>query len=180
MRADCGCGPTISLPLDQRRAAGIRLIGANVKTVADEVLVVDLLPPTPLVNAHWVVEHLCLTAVLTTRQPINGTPVCGLFLCPGGTPPVETGIQATAPPGLTLGARPIVLPVSERAIPSEQIPGAGWVLNITMQPGFKATVPGLWFLRAILNCAPATLTPGPGAGSIGILQATVVVEKDAA
>lgn len=172
-------GTRTGLALDQQRAAGIRLRTARADAIDDATLAVDLLPPSTLVQAHWIVEHLTLIGLLTLRAPTNGTPVCGLFLCPPGTPPVETLAQGQAAPGIVIAARPIVLPVSERAVPSEALSNGSFAINVTMQPGFKATVPGGgWFLRGIVNCGPGTPTPGPGAGSFLILNASIVDESD--
>jgi hypothetical protein len=175
--SNCACGAP--LPLDQIRAGGISLIGQSSPVLTDDSpLVIDLKQPSAFVGKHWIVEHVCFTALLKVRAPVNGTPVNGLFLCPPGTPDGENLALASTGIGINLAARPITLPVTERAIPVEQIGLGQWVVNITLVPGFKMTIPGSWWLRAILNCQPGQPAPGPGTGSYGVLQATAAQEAN--
>ncbi len=47
-----------------------------------------------------------------------------------------------------------------------------------LAPGFKATVPYGWFLRAIISCVQGSATPGPGVGSTALFTALAYREKD--
>lgn len=175
--ANCQCGAPLSL--DQIRAGKISLIGAASGVLVDDSpMVIDLKQPSAFVGKHWILEHLCFTALLKLRPPTNGTPVNGLFLCAPGTPDAETLALANNGLGINLAARGLVLPISERAVPVEQIGLGQWVVNMTLQPGFKMTIPGSWWVRAIMNCQPGQPTPGPGAGSFGFLQGTAAQEDN--
>jgi hypothetical protein len=170
------------IQLDRQRATGAQpysastgLNGASL-TTGDEPMIIDLLLPQT-VGKHWIVEQLSLRARLTLRGPstAGGYPPCsGLFLCPPGTPG-ESLTEAQA--GIVLAARPLMLPMG---VPGANVAtvGASFAWALQLAAGFKCTVPYGWFLRAIVSCMQGTATPGPGAGSSGILTALAVLEDD--
>lgn len=165
---------------DVLRAAAVQQYSALVTTAGDEVLVVDLAPPAAFANKHWIVEQLTFIASIAVRAISQGiSPISGMFLCPPGTPAEQSSDTTDATIGWTRSARGILLPIHDPSMAVAQI-GAGppYAIAMVVEPGFKFTVPKQWFLRAILSCAPGTVTPGPGAGSIGELKALCVPEPD--
>lgn len=162
--------------LDRQRAAGVALKLARVNaTVADEPLIVDLIPPADP-RYHYIAEAIAFVAHLVTRRPdptVGVVPISGLYLCPPETP-TETTAQAVA--GWNAEARPFPLSSCVDSVPI----GAGppFAFSVTHAPGFKITIPVGFFLRAIVVAAPGTATPGPGAGSFGTLRALLHREVD--
>jgi len=166
------------MELDRIRSAATQPYSASAVTVANEPLIVDVLfPSNP--GEHYIIELATLKANLTVRQPNAAgsfPPLSGLFLCPPGTP---TELLAEAQAGWSMNARPVLLPLGPPGANVGTI-GAGpaFAFALVLAPGFKITVPYGWFLRAIVTCAQGTLTPGPGALSLGVLTVMACKERD--
>jgi hypothetical protein len=164
------------MPLDLYRATGASPYSVSTLTVGDEPMICDLLlPATP--GKHWIIETAALKATLAVRGPSTAggfPPVTGLFLCPPGTPG-ESLAEAQA--GISMSARGILMPMGPPGANVATV-GATFAYALTLAPGFKCTVPLGWFLRAIVSCLQGTATPGPGAGSLGILTALAYQEPD--
>lgn len=167
------------IQLDRQRAAGVQLFQASTTTVGNEPLIVDLMLPG-FSGQHWIVEVASLIAGLTTLGPsLSGgfPPNSGIFLCPPATP--SESLTAAAG-GIVLAARPLLLPLGPPGSAVATVASGTFPFTwaMTMAPGFKATVPYLWFLRAIVSCAQGAVAPGPGAGSIGNFSALAYRESD--
>lgn len=167
------------IQLDRQRAAGVQSFAGTQTTAGDEIILIDLqLPGFP--GQHWIVEQASVIAGLVTRAPTTAAgdpPNTGIFLCPPGTP-IETLAQSVA--GINLAARPIMLPMGPPGSTVATV-GAGvfpFTKALQLAPGFKATVPYGWFLRAIISCLQGSATPGPGAGSTALFTALAVRESD--
>jgi hypothetical protein len=174
----------MDLQLDRQRATGAQPYSASTTpngtslTTGDEPLIIDLLLPS-YPGKHWIVEQLSLRATLITRGPTTAggfPPNTGLFLCPPGTPS-ESLTEAQA--GINLAARPLMLPMGPPGANVATV-GVTFAFALQLAAGFKCTVPYGWFLRAIVSCLQGTATPGPGAGSSGMLTALAVLENDGA
>jgi len=165
--------------LDRARAAGVQSFAASVVTAADEPMIIDLLLPG-FPQHHWIVEQASLIAGLALRGPTTSggfPPNTGIFLCPPGT---ITESLAESVAGINLAARPIMLPLGPPGNAVGTV-GAGthpFTFALQLAPGFKATVPYQWFLRAIVSCLQGTATPGPGANSRGTFTALAYREPD--
>lgn len=163
--------------LDIVRAAGVGEKSASQSTTGDEPLVIDLVLSSR-VDVHCIVEQLTLIANLTVRQPgtMGTAPISGLFLCPPSTPRESL---ADAQAGWNVSARPYLLPAMDPYIDSAIVGAApNFAIAMSLQAGFKITVPALWFLRAIVTCQAGTPTPGPGAQSNGLLRALYIEESN--
>jgi hypothetical protein len=164
--------------LDRARATAAQPFSALTRTAGDEPLIVDL--PIPPAGAN-ITRHamlwsvVCLITIPSTGRPPDTRglpPNSGLYLCPPGTPP-ETLAQAQT--GINMLARPIPLPLNDPYLNVANV-GAGWSIQMVSAYGRLGVVPTGWFLRAILVCQQAAATPGPGAGSEGVLTALVNME----
>lgn len=165
--------------LDRARAAGVQAFTQTVITAADENMIIDLLLPG-FPGQHWIVEQASLIAGLTLRGPTTAggfPPNTGIFLCPQSTVS-ETLAESVA--GINLAARPIMLPLGPpgNAVATVGAGATPFTFALQLAPGFKATVPYQWFLRAIVACLQGSATPGPGAGSRGVFTALAVRESD--
>ncbi len=168
--------------LDRARAAGVQTFAQTMTTAADELIIIDLLLPGKP-DEHWIVEQASVIAGLSVRAPtLSGgfPPNTGIFLCPPSTPS-ESLAESVA--GINLAARPFLLPLgppgNSVATTGAAFPaGFPFAYALTLAPGFKATVPYQWFIRAIISCAQGTAAPGPGAGSRATFSALAVRESD--
>jgi len=148
-------------------------------STADEVMIIDLMLPA-FAEQHWIVEQASLVAGLTLRGPTTSggfPPNTGIFLCPPGT---VTEQLSESIAGINLAARPLMLPLGPPGSSVATV-GAGTfpqTFALQLAPGFKATVPYGWFLRAIVSCLQGSATPGPGAGSRGVFTALAYRETD--
>jgi hypothetical protein len=164
--------------LDRVRAAALQPFSVSATTTGDEPLTVDLVfPQAP--DIHYIVETAALMANLVTRQPNTAPgfpPLTGLFLVPVGTAP-ETTAEATA--GWVMGKRGMLLPLGPPGANVATIAaGPPYAYALTLAAGFKINVQYGYMLRAIVTCAQGSATPGPGAGSIGILTAFATRERN--
>jgi len=160
--------------LDRARSAGVTYRAMAGATTGDEPLIIDLVLP-PVADAHHIIEELVLVAHLVTQRPdpTDGqVPISGLFLCPEATP-TETLAEAVA--GWSQVARPFPLSICVDTVP---IGTGGFALSYILTSGYKLDIPQRYFLRAIVNCAPGTAAPGPGAGSAGVFRALIRTERD--
>lgn len=142
---------------------------ARDETVGDEALTVTL-PATPGAGERWIISRLTLHGVCAVT-PINSqSPITGLFLVPVGT--IEESLadgQGTV--GWNIAARGIPLPagvvVNATFIPTSNT--YAYVISLTQSSPLILTAGQT--LRGVISCNPGTLTPGPGAGSWGVLTA---------
>lgn len=165
--------------IDRQRARAAQYVTVQSVTAGDEVLVVDL-RPAAIAQHHWIVEQFNMRANLVTRAPSTATgfpPFTGLYLCPPDAPlELLTQSQSDA---WNQAAHPILLPMG---LPGGDFAEIGvappYAMTLVAAVGFKFTIPFGWFLRGMIACAQGTATPGPGAGSIGVLLALMSPEPD--
>jgi len=164
--------------LDRHRASALELKSASAVTVGDEPLIVDVVPPTDP-NIHYIVESVTFLATLTGKRPSTqgAPPVSGLFLCPPNTP-IETLAEAQA--GWNPNARGFGLPLNDPFLDSAIVGGLGapFALQLTLDTGFKRTIPKGYFIRAIIVAQAGDVAPGPGVGSTGVLSVLMTRERD--
>ena len=136
--------------------------------------------PQVLPDDQWVIEGVSALYSVNVAPADDRwkPPVSGLYLCPRGTEP-ET-VQSSQF-DLNLRTRPVPIPqdpyTAFRQFASSGI-NAG-AIQMVGQSGFQVSVPGGWFLRAVLVTRPGTNTPGPGPGSYGRLTAVVRIIRKA-
>lgn len=149
--------------------------GQKTVTAGDEPMIIDL--DGPVRGQHWIVWALSALGVFVTRT-IAGTvfPTTGLFMVPTGTPIENQGDTTAANFWLPQARGGIAL---QAAMFSQPIAARFAFLCQWQGTGGGLVVPSGWTLRFIANVAPATATPGPGAGSSGTLAALVTPEDDA-
>jgi hypothetical protein len=162
--------------VQQARSTLFAPVFAVGQTTGFEPLVIDL-GRAPKPGEHWILDSVTCSGLLATSAPPSGpniSPVSGLFLIPQNTLP-EVLADAQTAPGFDLRARGIPLPVSAQIVALGP-GGYGFVLFYMGVSG--RTIPTGWTVRAIVNCNPGSLTPGPGPNSSGELVAIVAPELD--
>lgn len=141
------------------------------------------LDPNVLPEDQWIIEGVSFMG-MTKIAPVDGRwlpPVSGLYICPPGTAP-ET--QELANYQLNLRARPIPIPLDPYSGFRTFAAGISlWAGAVSMvgQSGFQVSVPGGWFLRAILVTRPGGAAgdpTGPGEESYGKLSALVRILRN--
>lgn len=142
--------------------------------VTDDSPLVATIGAQPRANEHWRVGFIVASGIWSTRPILSMTgwePISGLFLVQQGTP-LETLAQAQEVGlGFNPNARGIVIPSILQVVP---LPSGSFAFSFTAAPASgPLIVPEQFTLRAIVNCAPGTATPGPGAGSFMNLTAQV-------
>jgi hypothetical protein len=157
----------------------------NKVTMLDDGPMVCDLSLQVLPEDQWIIEGVSFQASVALAPSGDDwkPPVSGLFLCPLGTEP-ET--QDDAARDLNLRSRQVPIPLDPytgfRNIVST-LPGATNVGAVQMvgQSGFQVSVPGGWFIRAILVLFPGgdgIVGTGPGTNSYGTLRALVRVLRN--
>jgi len=183
--------PRIVLANDPALLAPAQKIENSFQIQTGDPFVIDY-DPKVLPEDQWIIEGVsalfdvaAAPAILAPGPPIIYAdswkpPVSGLYLCPQGT---DTETTDLARGDMNFRSRPVPIPLDPytefRSIPSASA-GAFTVgaIQFVGQSGFRVTVPGGWFIRALLVLNPGVAAPndvGPGAGSFGKLTAVVRV-----